>query len=113
MTNIQIKTKNNNIVAFTVSGHTGYDNYGKDILCSAVSSITQSACLGIVKVLKINAVIKKDDKKGYLKFELPKNLSEQEIQDAQIILKTMHLSLKDLLSSYSDYIKLEVQDEIY
>ena len=58
MTNIQIKTKNNNIVAFTVSGHTGYDNYGKDILCSAVSSITQSACLGIIKVLKINAVIK-------------------------------------------------------
>lgn len=113
MTNVKIITKNNNIVAFEVSGHTGYDDYGKDIVCSAVSSITQSACLGIIKVLKINAVMKKDEKRGYLKLQLPKNLNEKDMKDAQIILKTMQLSLNDLLFSYSEYIKLEVQDEIY
>lgn len=113
MTNIKILTKNNDIVSFVVSGHTGYADYGKDIVCSAVSSITQSACLGIKKVLKINAVIKKDNKSGYLELKLPKDLSQQKLQEAQIILKTMQLSLTDLLSSYSDYIKLEVNDEIY
>lgn len=113
MTDIKILTKNKNIVAFTVSGHTGYADFGKDIVCSAISSIVQSACLGIVKVLKINAVIKRDDKKGFLELRLPKDISQQKLSDAQIVLKTMRLSLEDLLFDYGEYIKLEVYDEIY
>ena len=106
-------TKNKNIVAFEISGHTGYNDSGKDILCAAISSISQSACLGITKVLKLNAVITKNDKKGYLKLILPKSLSQEQLANAQIILKTMHISLQDLLFDYSDYINMEVQDEIY
>ena len=56
MTNIKILKKNNNIVSFEISGHTGYADVGKDILCSAISAISQSACLGITKVLKINVL---------------------------------------------------------
>lgn len=113
MTNIKIFTKNKNIVAFEISGHTGYNDSGKDILCAAISSISQSACLGITKVLKVNAIISRNDKKGYLKLSLPKNLSNDKMEQVQIILKTMQISLDDLLFDYSDYINMEVQDEIY
>ena len=113
MTHIKIKTKNNNIISFEISGHTGYEDSGKDILCAAISSISQSACLGITKVLNIKAVINKNDKKGYLKLVLPNNLTESQSRECQIILKTMQISLQDLLFDYSNYIKLEVQDEIY
>ena len=113
MTNIKIITKNKNIIAFEISGHTGYEDNGKDIVCAAISSISQSACLGITKVLNIKAVISKNDKKGYLKFVLPKDLSAEKLNDSQILLQTMKLSLEDLLFDYSDYIKLEVQNEIY
>ncbi|MBO5884720.1 MAG: ribosomal-processing cysteine protease Prp [Clostridia bacterium] len=113
MTNIKIFTKNKNIVAFEISGHTGYNDSGKDILCAAISSISQSACLGITKVLKVNAVINRNDKKGYLKLVLPKNLPNDKLEQTQIILKTMQISLDDLLFDYGDYIKMEVKDEIY
>lgn len=107
MTNVTLKLRNENIISFEVSGHTGYDNAGKDIVCAAISSITQSACLGIVKVLKINAQIKKNDKQGYLKLTLPENISNEMLDKAQIILNTMKISLQDLLFDYGDYIKLE------
>jgi uncharacterized protein YsxB (DUF464 family) len=113
MTNIKIYKKNENIVAFEISGHTGYNDSGKDILCAAISSISQSACLGITKVLKVNAVITRNDKKGFLKMVLPKNLDQDKLEQVQVILKTMQISLEDLLFDYSDYIKMEVQDEIY
>ncbi len=113
MTHIKFLTKNKNIVAFEISGHTGYADWGKDILCSAISAISQSACLGIQKVLKINAIVNKNDKTGYLKLVLPKNLSDELLKKSQIILKTMQLSIEDLTFDYGDYIKLEVQDEIY
>ncbi len=113
MTNIKIFTKNNNIVSFEISGHTGFANSGKDIVCSAISAISQSACLGITKVLNINAVVNKNDSKGYLKLQLPKNIKNDDLEKAQIILKTMQLSLQDLLFDYGDYIKMEVRDEIY
>ena len=113
MTNIKILKKNNNIVSFEFSGNTGYVDVGKGILCSAISAISQSACLGITKVLKINAIINKNDKKGYLKLQMPKNITPKELENAQIILKTMQISLQDLLFDYGNYIKMEVQDEIY
>ena len=113
MTNIKIKTKNSNIVSFEISGHTGYEDSGKDILCAAISSISQSVCLGITKVLNVKAVINRNDKKGYLKLVLPNNLTDVQNHECQILLKTMQISLQDLLFDYSDYIKLEVQDEIY
>ncbi len=113
MTNIKINYKNNNIVSFEISGHTGYEDYGKDILCASISSISQSAVLGITKVLNIKATVQKNDKKGYLKMVLPKEITQNEMEQAQIILKTMEASLKDLLFDYGEYINLEVKDEIY
>lgn len=113
MTNIKFLTKNKKIIAFEISGHTGYADFGKDILCSAISAISQSACLGIKKILKINAIINKNDKKGYLKLILPKDIEVDLLDKAQIILETMKISLEDLEFNYSEYIKLEVQDEIY
>ena len=110
MTNIVINYKNNNIVSFEISGHTGYEDFGKDILCASISSISQSAVLGITKVLNIKATVQKNDQKGYLKMVLPKEMTKDEMEKTQILLKTMEMSLKDLLFDYGDYINLEVKN---
>ena len=108
MTNIKIYYKNENIVSFEISGHTGYDDFGKDILCASISSISQMAVLGVTKVLKIKAKVEKNDKSGYLKMVLPKEISEMDMQKAQTLLVTMQQSLQDLLFDYGTYINLEV-----
>ena len=53
--------------------------------------------------------MKRDDEKGYLKFTLPENLSEQQTIQASAILDTMLCGISDLNESFSDYIELEVK----
>ncbi len=41
-------------VSFIVSGHAGYDESGKDIVCASVSSAVQMAVNGITEIVKIH-----------------------------------------------------------
>ena len=52
MIKVNIKAKEGNINSIKISGHAGYDAYGKDIVCAAVSSIT---------ITTVNALIKLDE----------------------------------------------------
>ena len=108
MTKFKFFKNDNNFVGFECSGHTGYDDYGKDILCATISGITQSVVLGLTKVLNIKIGLKRNDKKGHLKVELPKDISLQDLQSAQVLLSTLFESIQDLIIGYSSYISMEV-----
>ena len=114
MTLVQIQKKEGNIIGFVVSGHSGYADEGNDIVCSAISSLSQMACVGLENVLKVNPIIKIDEKKAYLSCYLKPELVNNE--SAQIILKTFEKSVQLLLcgdKKLKKYIKLEVKNEIY
>lgn len=105
MINIEIyNDKNNNIVKYKVYGHSGYAEQGKDIVCAAVSSICQSALLGIIEVLKINAFFKTGE--AYIECTLPNDIDKEDMEKASIILKTMLISLKQLQSQYRKHIQI-------
>ena len=108
MTKFKFFKNDNNFVGFECSGHTGYDDYGKDILCATISGITQAAVLGLTKVLGIDIEFRRNEKVGLLKVELPKGLSDDEMQQAQVILNTVFVSIQDLTLGYSSYISMEV-----
>ena len=108
MTKFKFFKNDNNFVGFECSGHTGYEEYGKDVLCATISGISQSVVLGLTKVLNINVDMKKDDKKGHLKVELPSDLSLDKMQSAQVLICTLYESVKDLMIGYSSYISMEV-----
>ena len=42
---------------FVISGHAGYAESGKDIVCASVSSAVQMAINGITEVVKINCEV--------------------------------------------------------
>ena len=42
------------ITGYKVSGHAGFAEEGSDIVCSAVSALTQAPLLGLEKHLKLN-----------------------------------------------------------
>ena len=103
--------KDNLIYGFECSGHTGYAEFGKDILCATISAISQSTILGITNVLGIKCKIDRVDDKGYIKIELPNNIDS--IKSAQVLLQTMKVSIEDLLEAYSHYISMEVIEDVY
>ena len=113
MTKIKIFKKDNIFTGFEISGHSGYAEDGKDIVCSSISSISQSCALGLKEVLGIKIAMIVNEDRGYLKIELPNNLSKDLIEKSQILLSTMYLSIEDLLSGYSKYISMEVIENVY
>lgn len=109
MTKVKFFKSENIFTKLEVSGHSGYADYGYDIVCAAVSSVVQSFGLGIVKVLGINAKIKQNDESGYYLVELPNNLNEKQTNESQILFDTLFETIKNLSASYSKFIKLEVK----
>ncbi len=109
MTKVSIGKQSGRIVSVDCDGHTGYGVEGEDIVCAALSSIVQTAVLGLMGVAGINLKLTRDDKCGRLSFKLPDNLSESMRHDADTILETMLMGIADLYEGYSDFIELEVK----
>lgn len=110
MTEIKVFKKGDVYTKIICDGHTGYGVFGEDIVCAALSSIVQTAALGMLGVAGANVVIKRDDKVGYFEISIPNNLSQSCAHDVQVIFATMMCGLTDLHSQYSDFIEMEVQD---
>jgi len=109
MINCDFFKKNQLIVGYIIDGHAGYADHGEDIICAAVSSLAQGIANGISEVIKIEPIIEVEE--GLLNVSLRRN-SIEEIKQAQVLLETLIINLKDLAKSYSDYIKVVVQEEV-
>lgn len=109
MTTVKFGKSDNRIVSVECDGHTGYGVEGEDIVCAALSSIVQTAVLGLMRVAGINVEYTVRQEEGYLKMVLPKNLSERQTHDADVILSTLLLGVSDLYEGFSDFINLEVK----
>lgn len=113
MTKIKIYKKKDILTGFECKGHTGYADFGKDIVCASVSSLVQSCILGLQKVVGLDIKYKIDEEKGYIKFELPEGLDKDNLHDSQVLLLTLKDSLENLQSGYSQYISMEVIENVY
>ena len=113
MTTIKIIKRNSNIIEVDACGHSGYADYGKDIVCAAISAIIQTACLGVERQIGKNAKIKIDENQGKLNLKIAEISDKNKINNVNIILETMVLGLKDIAKSNKKYVKLEEEDEIY
>ena len=107
MTKVKVVRKNHKIVSFSCDGHADYGEEGEDIVCAALSSITQTAVLGLLQVALLPIEYKIDSKNALLEVKLPKSLSQKERNDADMILETMFLGVSDLSTEYGRYIQLE------
>lgn len=110
MTNVTIEKKGNSIVKVVCDGHTNYGERGEDIVCSALSSIVQTALMGVLMVAGVNAKTERDDGRGYLSIIIPSGISDKCRHDVDVILNTMLLGVSDLNEGFSDFIELEVKN---
>ena len=106
MTNITFYKKNNLILGFEVKGHTGKDEYGKDLLCAQLSSVAQLAIVGIEEVGKIKAFHEISD--GYLKITIGEK--EAKLEKTQFLFKTCLESFKSIILGEEKFAKLEVKN---
>ena len=103
MTRIRIFHSGGKITGFEAKGHSGYADEGSDIVCSAISVLTQSAVMGLIDVAKIPVEYSVED--GSLSCNLPK-LNEEDRKKADMILETMLLGLRSIQEDYHGYLKI-------
>lgn len=106
MTKINVFRKDGHIMALEVKGHAGLSHEGADLLCAAISALTQGALLGLKEVAQLETEFTKGD--GYLKFNI---FEYNEKSDA--ILETLIVTLKDLQKGYKRHIKMEDCKYVY
>lgn len=101
MTIIKIVRNEHSIVGIEVDGHADYAKHGQDIVCAGISTLTQTALLGLIKYLKLKIDYKVSE--GYLKF----NLREQENVQTDAILETMLYGLQEIAHAYPKHVRIE------
>jgi len=93
-----------------VTGHADYSEYGSDIVCSAVSALTQTALLGLLNVAQLD--IEYSINEGFLSFSIPQ-IEDRDVRlKAWAIIDTMVLGLNNIAENYSPYIELVVKREV-
>ena len=86
--------------SISILGHAMYDDYGKDIVCSAVSSIVTTTINGIL-TLKTNAITYLVSSKGLTIKVLDQG------RTTQLLLKNMVKLLKELENKYKENIEVK------
>ncbi|CAI2670289.1 ribosomal-processing cysteine protease Prp [Apilactobacillus apinorum] len=101
--------KDDRITGFSITGHADSGEYGKDIVCAAVSVLSISTVNGIDGVAHVTPIIKSNDVDGgYMEVSIPEANSDEDEIAAQAILLTFQNGMLDISQSYADYIKLDI-----
>lgn len=100
MIKVETKKENGKYVCIKILGHAMYDDYGKDIVCSAASSIVTTTVNGI---LSLN--------KGSLSYMISKQGMDIKISGmdstTQILIQNMINLLQELENNYSNNIQVK------
>ena len=105
MTKIEFFTEDERITGFSVSGHSDYDEPGKDIVCAAVSAVVTMAEATINDVCGAKAKVRvKDGEDNRITLTLPTSCDEEE--SVQACLAGMMLYLCSLRDEYPDNVEV-------
>ena len=97
-------TEDERITGFTVSGHSGYEERGKDIVCAYVSAVVTMAEATINDVCGAKAKVRVGEDEARITLKLPKSCDEEDT--VQAVLAGMMLTLCSMRDDYPDYIEV-------
>ncbi len=95
---------------FYVEGHSDYAKHGSDIVCSAVSALTQTAVIGLKEIA--GADIRYKMEPGFLECEIITVNDSDRIIKTNAILDTMVIGLNNIKKNYTAYISMVIKEEV-
>ena len=97
-------TEDERITGFTVSGHSGYEERGKDVVCAYVSAVVTMAEATINDVCGAKAKVRVKNEQARITLTLPVSCDEEDA--VQAVLAGMMLTLCSMRDDYPDYIEV-------
>ena len=104
MTRCEFFTENDRITGFSISGHSDFDEPGRDIVCAAISAVVTMAEATINDVCGAKAKVRVKDEQARITLTLPASCDEED--SVQAVLTGMMLTLCSLRDDYPDNIEV-------
>ena len=95
---------------FKACGHSDFDEDGNDIVCAAVSALTQTAWMGLVQVAKVSLRHHMDQRRGRLSVVLSQKAERLPLDQAQTILATLNAGLTQIAQDYPGHVRVVYKD---
>ena len=95
---------------FRARGHSGYAESGQDIVCAAVSALTQTIANGIEAVAKIPANVHINEKKAALEVTITPEATENQLKQAQLLFETLHQGLQAIEDEYPRNVSISYEE---
>ncbi len=99
MIKVKVEKKDTYYTKVNILGHAMYDDFGKDIVCSAVSSIVTTTVNGIISLDK-DSLVYTVSKEG---MSIKINSNDR---TTQVLIRNMINLLKELENDYKEYIQI-------
>ena len=101
-----MKRSDGALIGYQTEGHTGYAHAGADIVCAAISALTQSTLNGLQNVLKAPVMFDLDDQRAFIEARLTPEATEEQIAKAQLLLVTMLEALQAIQRDYPRNVRI-------
>lgn len=109
MIHIVIKRQDQRYSQIEVSGHAGYEDEGKDIVCAGISALLGGMLNGLEFFLGDEFVYHVDPK-GHAKVVLAGTMSDELYEIAYTIIKTFELGVRMVHQDYPDYVIIHKEE---
>ena len=96
------------ISSFTMSGHANFAKHGSDIVCAGASAVSFGIVNSIMSLTDVQPIIDTKDNGGYLRCQIPSDLSVESEEKVQLLLEAMRISLQTIERDYGKYIKINL-----
>lgn len=109
MTKVILYKDDEHYVGFEMSGHAHYDKINRDIVCAAISILSQSCTNTLDGVLGLKLSQKENSNKGYLQVLLPEDISEEMREKSDLVIKQMHVGLDGIKGQFPRNIDIKIR----
>ncbi len=102
---IKVKVRRNgggNPVGLEVRGHALFAPSGSDIVCAAVSMLTQTVVFALQDLVKVDFPVKLEE--GSLSLAAPLAMEHEKAEKFYLLIETLLLGLKETARSYPAYV---------
>ena len=110
MTTITVYTfDGGRLCGFEAAGHAGAKRIrGYDLVCCAVSALTQTGVNALIAVAGVTPAVKVDE--GYLRCILPQGLEAAQADHADVVLRTVIQGLTDIQNIYPKLLRIQQKE---
>ncbi|MFD1850154.1 ribosomal-processing cysteine protease Prp [Oceanobacillus bengalensis] len=102
-----LRSKDNLISEFEMTGHADSGPYGYDLVCAGVSAVSIGSVNAVMELCDIDLNIEQGTDGGYLRVTIPNSIDSTIMSKVQLLFEGMLISLKSIELEYGQFIKIQ------